>query len=259
MIAKEEEEDPRNLNILEAEGHREVEGLQIKNPNITAPLKKRQVNIGTEAELNFAKIGDYWDDATVDKVTELLWEYQDFFPTIFSDLKGIIGDLGVMKITLKLDMKPVKQRPYRLNPKYKEMVCLELDNMLAASIIEPVEESDWVSPMVIQEKKQKNEIRICIDLKKLNDACVHDPFPIPFTDEVFDNVGGQEEYSFTDGLLGYHQIKIAPEDRSKTNFATERGCFQYIVMPFGLKNAPTIFLCLVIAAFKEFIHKFLEV
>jgi len=108
------------------------------------------------------------------------------------ELKGIIGDLGVMKITLKPDTKLVKQRPYRLNLKYKEKVCLELDKMLTAGVIEPIEESDWVSPMVVQEKNQKNEIRICVDLRKLNDACVHDPFPTPFTDEVLDNVGGQE-------------------------------------------------------------------
>jgi len=113
--------------------------------------------------------------------------------------------------------------------------------------------------MVVQEKKQKDEIRICVDLRKLNDACIHDPFPTLFTDEVFDNVGGQEEYSFTDGFSGHHQIKIALEDRSKTTFATEWGCFQYIVMPFGLKNAPAIFSCVVVVAFKEFIHKFLEV
>jgi len=59
----------------------------------------------------------YWDVATLDKVVELLREYQNIFPTKFLDLKGIIGNLGVMKITLKLDAKPVKQRPYRLNPK----------------------------------------------------------------------------------------------------------------------------------------------
>jgi len=64
------------------------------------------------------------------------------FPTEFLDLNGIIGDLGVMKTTLKLDVKPVKQRPYLLNPKYKERVPTELDKMLAIGIIEPVEESD---------------------------------------------------------------------------------------------------------------------
>eukprot|EP00253_Pinus_taeda_P003425 PITA_03425 len=179
-------------------------------------------------------MGDYWDDATVDKVAELLQEYQDLFPTKFLDLKGNIGDLGVMKITLKPDAKPIKQRPYRLNPKCNEKVRLELDKMLAVGIIEPVEESDWVSPMVVQEKNKKDEIRICVDLRKLKDACDHDPFPTSFTDEVLDNVGRQEAYSFTVGFSRYHQIKVVPKDR-------------------------TIFSRVVIEAFKEFIHKFLEV
>ena len=140
----------------------------------------------------------------VSKVTQLLHEYQDLFPTKFSEMKGILGDIGVIKIPLKPDAKPVKQRPYRLNPKYKEKVRMELDKMLAVGIIEPVEESEWVSPMVVQEKKTKGEIRICVDLRKLNDACLHDHFPTPFIDEVLDNVGGQEVYSFTDGFSGYH-------------------------------------------------------
>ena len=174
-------------------------------------------------------------------------------------MKGILGDLGVIKIPLKPDAKPVKQRPYRLNLKYKAKVKEELDKMIAAGIIEPVEESDWISPMVVQDKKTKGEIRICIDLRKLNDASVHDLFPTPFSDEVLDNVGGQEAYSFTDGFSGYHQIRIHEADRHKTTFATEWGSFQYTVMPFGLKNAPAIFSRVVVAVFKEFILKFLEV
>lgn len=93
----------------------------------------------------------------------------------------------------------------------------------------------------------------------MNDACVHEPFPTLFTNKVLDNVGGQEAYSFTDGFSRYHQIKITPKDRSKTTFVTEWGCFQYIVMPFTLKNVLAIFSHVVIDAFKEFIHKFLEV
>ena len=135
-------------------------------------------------------------------------------------MKGILGDLGVMISPLKEGAKTVKQCPYRLNPKYKEKVRKELDKMLTVGIIEPMEESKWVSPMVVQDKKTKGEIRICVDLRKLNDASIHDPFPTPFTDEVLDNVGGQEVYSFTDGFLGYHQIRIHEEDRHKTTFAT---------------------------------------
>lgn len=113
--------------------------------------------------------------------------------------------------------------------------------------------------MVVLVKKQQGKIRICIDLMKLNDACVHDPFPTPFTHQFLENVGGQEAYLFTDGFSGYHHIKIALEDRNKTTFLTEWDCIQYRVIPFGLKNAPAIFSKVIIIAFKEFINKFLEV
>ena len=140
----------------------------------------------------YATIGDYWDEEMGSKGTELLHEYQDLFPTNFLEMKGVLGDIGMIKIPFQADAKPVKQHPYRLNPKYTEKVRMDLDKMLATGIIEPVEESEWVSSMVVQEKKTKGEIRICLDLRKLNDACLHDPFPIPFTDEVLDNVEGKK-------------------------------------------------------------------
>ena len=75
---------------------------------------------------------------------------------------------------------------------------------------------------------------------------------------MLDNVGGQEVYSLIDGFSRYHQIRIHKEDRHKTTFATEWGSFQYTVMPFGLKNAPTIFSRVVVAVFKEYIYKCVE-
>ena len=92
--------------------------------------------------------------------------------------------------------------PYRLNLKYQNKVKKELEKMIAAEIIESMEESEWVSPMVVQEKKTQGEIGICVDLRKLHGACLHDPFPTPFIDEVLDNVGGYEAYSFIYGFLG---------------------------------------------------------
>ena len=68
-------------------------------------------------------------------------------------MKGILGDLGEMKIMLKLDAKPVRQRPYRMNPQYKDHVKAEIDQMLDDGIIKLVEESKWISPMVVQDKK----------------------------------------------------------------------------------------------------------
>jgi hypothetical protein len=68
-------------------------------------------------------------------------------------------------------------------------------------------------------------IRIYVDLRKLNDAFLHDPFPTQFIDEVLENVGGQEAYSFTYGFSGYHQIGIVPKDMHKTTFSIEWGSF----------------------------------
>lgn len=122
-------------------------------PNISKPLKTKQVNIGSREQPKFEKIGDYWDEATIDKFTKLFHKYQDLFPTNFYDLKGIVEDLGVMKITLNPYVKPVNRHPYLLNLKYKKKVCKELDKMLDTGMIEPVEDSNWVSRMVVQEKK----------------------------------------------------------------------------------------------------------
>jgi hypothetical protein len=105
-------------------------------------------------------------------------------------MKGIAGDLGKMKIPLKLGAKPMQKRPYKLNFKYKEKLKYKIEMMLNVRIIEPMEELEWISPMVVQEKKTRF-IQICADLRKMNDACLHDPFPTPFTYEVLENVGGK--------------------------------------------------------------------
>ena len=100
-----------------------------------------------------------------------------------------------------------------------------MDHMLDVGIIEPIRESEWISPILIQDKKTIGEVRVFVDLRKLNDACLHIPFPTPFTDEVFESIGGKEMYSFIDGFSGYHQVIITKEDRHKMAFVTGWGCY----------------------------------
>lgn len=109
-----------------------------------------------------------------------------------------------MKIVLKHDAKSVKHRPYRLNLKVKQKVKKEIYKMLEDEIIFSVDKEEWISHIVIQNKKDATEIRVCVDYRSLNNACVHDPFPVPFSDEVLDNIAGNEVYSFTDGFSGYN-------------------------------------------------------
>jgi hypothetical protein len=82
---------------------------------------------------------------------------------------------------------------------------------------------------------------------------VNDPSPTPFTDKVLEQVAGKEAYSFTDGFSGYHQVRIAEEDKRNNTFIIEWGLFAYNVMSFGLKKTPAVFSRIVIESFKEFI------
>ena len=76
----------------------------------------------------------------MEKIIDLLHEFHDLFLKNFSEMKGILGDLWEMKIPLELDTKSVRLRPYHLNPQYKERVKAQLEWMLDAGIIEPIEE-----------------------------------------------------------------------------------------------------------------------
>jgi hypothetical protein len=107
-INTDEDDDPRKVNIVETEGRRDVEGPGVELSFIGHPFKIKKVNIGIEQTPKFENVGDYWDAATIDKITELLHEYQDLFPTKFIDMKGIKGPMGEMRIPLNLDAKPVK-------------------------------------------------------------------------------------------------------------------------------------------------------
>jgi len=79
---------------------------------------------------------------------------------------------------------------------------------------------------------------------------VTNPFPTPFANEI-----GHECYSFTDGFWGYNQVPIVEEDDEKKTFVSDFSSFAYTIMPFGLKNAPTVFSKTVVKAFQEYIYK----
>jgi hypothetical protein len=96
-----EEEDPRNVQVPETEGEHTVVGPELESDAYVKPLRVHKVNIGTKEKPKFMNIGDYWNDETVENIADLLHEYQDLFPTTFSEMKGIVGELGEMKIPFK--------------------------------------------------------------------------------------------------------------------------------------------------------------
>ena len=98
-------------------------------------MKLQKFNISTKDKPKMEAIKDYWDEQMVYEVTSLLKEHGDLFPKIFTELKGIDGYLGEIKIVLKANSKLDKHRWYRLNPRVKQKVKKEIDLMLSTCLI----------------------------------------------------------------------------------------------------------------------------
>jgi hypothetical protein len=198
-----------------------------------------------------------------EEYARILKDYSDVFAWVPTDLEGIPAELGEHSIDLQEGAVPVRQRQYRLNPRYSLLVKEEIDRLLEAGFIYPVNNSEWMSPIVVVPKKVgadgKVKIRVCQDFRKLNSATKKDYFPLPFTDIILDHVAGYQRYSFLDGFSGYNQVFIRMSDQLKTTFTTEWGTFAFNRMPFGLCNAPGTFQRLMMDIFKDFLRHFLEV
>ncbi|MCO5551944.1 hypothetical protein L7F22_005451 [Adiantum nelumboides] len=182
--------------------------------------------------------------------------YPHLFITDYSMIKGV--DVIQHHIDLKPDAKLVAQKLRRLGVVQQEALLTEVNKLLKAGYIYPVSNYEWVSPVVVIPKKN-GKWRVCVDYKPLNAATKRDHFPLPFQDEILNEVAEHERYTVCDGYLGYYQIRIAEEDQHKTTFITPWGCFGFRVIPFGLTNAPSIFTRFTSFIFQPFFGKSIRV
>lgn len=192
---------------------------------------------------------------TVEKqqLKELLSEYED----IFSDVPKVTNIIEHRVVT-KTD-EPIYQRPYPLPYALRDKVREEIDNMLAAGIVEP-SDSPYAAPIVLIKKKD-NTLRFCADYRSLNKQTIFDPIFMPRMDEVLNKVSRARYISKLDLTKGYWQVPLDKDSRQKSAFITPFGHYQFTVTPFGMMNSGATFVRMmdkVLAGYEEFADSFID-
>jgi hypothetical protein len=140
--------------------------------------------------------------------------------------------------------KPIFSKSYRYPQIHKKEVKKQITKMLEQNIIQP-STSPWSSPVWVVPKKLdssgEQKWRIVIDYRKLNEITLGDKYPLPNITDLLDQLGKCTYFTTLDLASGFHQIEVESKDVPKTAFSVENGHFEYVRMPFGLKNAPATF------------------
>jgi hypothetical protein len=118
--------------------------------------------------------------------------------------------------------------------------------------------SPWGAPVLFVKKKD-GTLRLCIEFRQLNKVTIKNKYPLPRIDDLFHQLKDARIFSNIDLRLGYHQVRIRYEDINKTSFKTRYGHYKFTVVPFGLSNAPIVFMCLMNGVFREYLDKFVIV
>ncbi|KAL8103666.1 hypothetical protein AgCh_028023 [Apium graveolens] len=181
------------------------------------------------------------------------------FPDVFLDeLPGLPSDREIeFMIDLAPGTEPVSKAPYRMAPVEMKELAMHLQKLLYKGVIRPS-----ISPMrapVLFVKKNDGIMRWFIDYHELNKLTIKNKYPLPRIDDLFDQLKGATCFSKIDLRSGYHQLKIKAEDIPKTAFRTRYRHYEFLVMAFGLTNAPAAFIDLMDKVFKQYLDKFVIV
>src|SRR3984957_15632131 len=133
----------------------------------------------------------------------------------------------------------------------------QLDELVAAGFIQP-SKSPFGAPVLFVKKKD-GSMRMCVDYRDLNRITVKNRYPLPRMEELFDRLKGAKYFSKIDLRSGYHQVRIHPDDVHKTAFRTRYGHYEFLVLPFGLTNAPSTFMNLMQSIFGSHLDFFVIV
>ncbi|CAN6729282.1 unnamed protein product [Malus baccata var. baccata] len=228
-------------------------------PEVQDPLEI--IDLGTEEDPRPIQISGLLGVDDRARVICLLQEFKDYFAWHYTEMPGLDSTLVEHRMPIKEGYKPVKQAPRRMSKEIEEKVKEEIERLLKAGFIRPAKYVEWLANIVPVLKAITKAVRCCVDYRNINSATPKDEYPMPMADLSIDAITKHKVLSFMDGNAGYNQIKMAPEDIHKTAFRCPGhvGAYEYLVMPFGVKNAGATYQRAMNAIFHDLIGQSMEV
>jgi hypothetical protein len=228
---------PRELTI------REISALQLKK----CYRKGCQIFAGHMEETHKDKVPNLEDYA-------VLKEFED----VFREIPGLPPKRYInLSINLMPGVAPVSKNPYIMStPELKELQ-MQLEELLKKGYIRPCV-STW-GDRILFVKNKDGTLRLCIDFRQLNKVTVKNKYPLPRIDDLFDQLKDAKIFSKIDIRSEYHQVRIKEEAIRNSSFRTRYVHYEFTIVPFGLSNAPVVFMCLMNGVFREYLDKFVIV
>lgn len=215
------------------------------------PLLQRKLQMINKIDIR----DEHLETHEKEKLHNLLEQYKDLFQPPNEKLTfttKVNADIRT------IDDNPIYSKLYPYPQALKNEVCTQIDKMLQDGIIRP-SRSPYNSPVWIVPKKLdasgQKKYRLVIDYRKLNQKTISDRYPIPDTSTILANLGKMKYFTTLDLASGFHQIPLNGKDVEKTAFSVNNGKYEFVRLPFGLKNAPAIFQRVMDDVLHEYIGK----
>ena len=216
-------------------------GLKKKGPTFLATLKMEEEPKEVQAPKAIQKV---------------LGEFKDVMPAELPKRLPPRREVD-HAIELELGAKPLVFPPYRMTPLYLEELRRQLNELLDVGYIHPSKSP--YGALVLSQKKHDGFLRLCINYWALNKITIKNKYPIPHIDDLFDQLGNARYFTKLDLRSGSYQVHIVKGDEPKTACVTRYGSFKFLVMSFGLTNAPTTFCTLMSKVLTPFLDRFMVV
>lgn len=221
------------------------EPIDVEDFNIT---EMQEINLNNfeeyskQTKLDFSKFRtDHLNNEEEAKILNLIKEYADIF---YNENETLTFTSKIKHRIKTADEIPVYSKSYRYPFVHKEEVKNQIKKMLDQKIIQP-SSSPWSSPIWVVPKKADasgvKKWRVVCDFRGLNSKTLDDRYPLPNITDLLDKLGKCQYFTTLDLASGFHQIQMHEDDIEKTAFNTENGHYEFLRMPFGLKNAPATF------------------